>query len=399
MSHPVSSPESRRQQMADAFYAQYQQQPEVGVRAPGRVDLMGSHTDYNEGSVLTLPIDRDTWILARANDQRLAELHSLNLDSSCSFSLDGSEPVSGWGRYVQAVLEQLRAADCPLIGFQAVVHGTVPIGSGLSSSASLEAATATLAEQIGKFSLGKLEKASLCQRAENEGVGVNCGILDQYSSILGEAGRAIQLDCRSLTHETAPLSDELTPVICDTRAPRQLTGSEYGARRRQCEEAAAFFASLDRRYRTLRDVPADVFEDHQQDLSPDVRKRARFIIEEQARVGQLAEALAADDRRAIGTLMADSFTGARDLFEISVSQMQAMFDAMRVAPGVVGCRQAGAGFGGCMIALVDSEHTLTFVDAVQHAYQAATDIEPEIYAVRASAGAGALDEFGSDADH
>ena len=364
--------------------------------APGRVDLMGSHTDYNEGCVLTLPIDRDTWIIASPRQDDQVQLVSLNVDSTCEFCLDSTPPktVEGWGRYVQGVALVLQEAGYPVHGFQGIVHGTVPISSGLSSSASLEAAVATLMERLGGFSLGGVEKAKLCQQAENNWVGVNCGILDQYSSILGEEGEALLLDCRTLTHEYAEIPCDLNAVICNTCAPRQLSGSEYGDRRSQCESGAAFFAKQDPGIKTLRDVPLSLFERHQQQLPQDVRRRSHFIIEENARVFEMADALRANDRAAILRITADSFAGARDLFEISVPAMQAMFDAMDAAPGRVGCRQAGAGFGGCMIALVEAEQVDAFCESVTENYRQATGIQPEVYAIQTAAGAGPLELAG-----
>lgn len=383
------NPECRRSKMVDAFETHYGAKPQLGARSPGRVDLMGSHTDYNEGFVLTLPIDRDTWMMASPLAEKV-ELYSLNLDTSCQYSLLSQEKVSGWGVYIQAVTKILQEAGYPVAGFQGVVHGTVPIGSGLSSSASIEATVATLLEQLCGFSLTGLEKAKLCQKAENQWVGVNCGILDQYSSILGKEGEAISLDCRSLTHEQVSVPDHWSLVICNTCAPRQLSGSEYGERRAQCEEGAAFFARVDSSIQTLRDVPLELFHEHRSKLDTNVQKRAQFIIEENARVFALATALKSNDANAVEEICEASFVGARDLFEISVPAMQAMFDSMNEAPGRVGCRQAGAGFGGCMVALVEAQQVDAFCEHVSKTYHESSGIAPEVYAVQTAAGAGTL---------
>ena len=389
---------TRWQRLESVFRERFAREPEIGARAPGRVDLMGSHTDYNEGYVMTLPIDRDTWILAAARDDGQVNVHSLNDPECCSFGIadtaagqDQAAPIQGWGKYVQAVAITLGRCGYRFPGFDAVVHGTVPIGSGLSSSASLEAAVATILEQAGGFHLTPLEKAKLCQRAENEWVGVNCGILDQYSSILGRAGMALLLDCRSLTHESAKLPDDIRPVICNTCAPRQLTGSEYGQRRDQCESGAEFFSQIDSSIRTLRDVPFEMFAKHVERLPEKVRMRCQFIIEENARVSELAKALNENDRPGIARLTSDSYFGARDLFEISVPAMQMMFDAMVNAPGCVGCRQAGAGFGGCMIALVETDSLQEFEGFVTSKYLGDSGIHPEIHIVSTADGAGRLD--------
>jgi galactokinase len=383
---------ARRDAMHRAFRDRFGAAPETGARAPGRVDLMGSHTDYNEGWVLTLPIDRDTWILARPRDDDRIRVHALNLDEMATFPA-APEPeakTEGWALYVQGVTAVLAEAGHAVRGFDAVIHGTVPLGSGLSSSASLEAATATLCEALGGFTLDLVEKAKLCRRAENVWVGMNCGILDQYSSILGEAGQALVLDCRSLTHTYAAFPDALRIVICNTCAPRRLTGSEYGERRAQCEAAAAFFAERNPSVRALRDVAPDVFAAHAGGLDPVAAKRARFVIEENARVTALAEALRRDDRTALGALCAASYAGARDLFEIAVPAMEAMVEAMRAAPGCIGCRQAGAGFGGCMVACVRADAVPAFCEAAAREYRARSGLDGEFYPIAIAPGAGPL---------
>ena len=390
--HDSLDPRLRREAMIATFRQLHKAAPSYGARAPGRVDLMGSHTDYNEGCVMTLPIDRDTWIVGAPRDDHEVHVTSLNLGATTSFdpSRPDREPSAGWGRYLHGVAAVLTEAGHPIRGCNTVVHGTVPLGSGLSSSASLEAAAATLFEQLGGFTLDPVEKAKLTQRAENEWVGVHCGILDQYSVILGEQGHALMLDCRSLTHTHAAVPAGLRIVICNTCAPRALSGSEYGERRSQCEEAAAFFARRSPGVRALRDVTVGMFRQHASGLPPELAKRSRFIIEENERVRALAEAFARDDRAAIRDLASASFAGARDLFEISVPAMESMFEAMRIAPGCIGCRQAGAGFGGCMIAVVDDGLVEAFCRAAAAAYLADTGIVPEIYPIRAAAGAGAL---------
>jgi galactokinase len=385
-------PIERRARMTEAFRALYDAEPEVGVRAPGRVDLMGSHTDYNEGLVMTLPINREVWILARPRADDHVRMISLNMESETGF--DTSDPQNGklddWGVYVQGVAVELHKAGFPLTGCDAVVHGTVPLSSGLSSSAALEAAVATLFEQLGNYSLDPVDKAKLAQRAENTWVGVNCGILDQYSSILGERHKTLVLDCRSLTHTYAAVPRDLQVVICNTNAPRKLSGSEYGDRRAQCEQGAAYFAEIDSSIKALRDVPLELFEEHEAELPELVARRSRFIIEENGRVKELASALESNDREGIDATMVASFAGCRDLFEISRPAMEAMFEAMHCGPGVVGCRQAGAGFGGCMVAIVEKARVDDFCGHTAEAYLAARGLEPDVYSIRTAAGAGVL---------
>ena len=383
---------ARAEQVTAAFVARYEAKPTAWVRAPGRVDLMGSHTDYNQGYVLTLPIKRDTWIAARPRSDRLVRIHSLNVGSGGSFDLDAIARAveSPWTNYVRGVAAVLQAEGHALAGFDGLVHSTVPLSSGLSSSAALEAAVAVLFQAMGGWEIDPLRLALLCQRAENQFVGMNCGILDQYTSILGQAGRALLLDCRDLTSRPVVMPTDIQVVICDTRARRELAGSEYGERRAQCEQGARLLARFYPRVTALRDVTLAQFKAREADLPQAVARRCRFIIEENERVLRLAKALPAGDQAAIQSLMAASYLGARDQYEIGSPEMAAMYEAMLGARGVIGARQAGAGFGGCMVALVQAGKVQAFERRVRQSYAAATGIEPEVYPEQASAGAGPL---------
>jgi len=381
----------RRKNIALAFENRFGGKPEIWCRAPGRVDLMGSHTDYNLGAVLTLPIGRDTWIAARPNHTNAVNLHSLNLLDDATFSLEsvskGASP--SWIDYVHGVAVMLREDGYVLHGFDGVVHSTVPLGSGLSSSAALECATATVFEALGGWHLPPLQKALLCQRAENRFVGVNCGILDQFTSCMGENGCALLLDCRDLSSQPVAIAQGIVIVICDTKSKRELAGSEYGERRAQCEQGAGLLGAT-----ALREVTTEIFRAREHELPPVVAKRCRFIIGEHERVAALAAALTAGNRAAIRDLTAASFDGACNLYEIAAPAMHSMMDAMLAAPGVIGTRQAGAGFGGCMVAFVEEALTSSFAAAVSNHYSNATGIVPEIYAVTAAAGAGRMEDFG-----
>ena len=379
--------------LAKEFTATFGGEPRIWSRAPGLVDLMGSHTDYNEGLVLTLPVDRDTWVAARPADNDRVSIRSLNLREGDEFQ--ASDPLAGpspeWARYVVGVVHVLNQAGYRTRGFDAVIHGTLPPGGGLGSSASLECAVGALINAIEGHGIPPLEMAKLCQRAENAVAGVSRGILDQYTAMFGEKDRALLIDCRSLTHESVAIPDGVTVVIADTNVPRELTGSGYGERRAQCEEGARLLGEIYPDVRTLRDVTVARFGEAEDSLPPLVRQRTRFIVEENARVPALARALKENDLEAIGRICAASFAGARDLFEISIRQMEVMVAAMRSAPGIIGARQAGDGFGGCLVAFTDSARTEVFCREVAEDYYKSTGIEPAVYPVSAGPGAGILE--------
>jgi galactokinase len=320
----------------------------------------------------------------------------LNVEGGGEFSLDhiSHDLEAPWTNYLRGVAEVFQAAGFPLHGFDGLIHSTIPFGSGLSSSAAIEVATAMMFKTLaGNWDITPVQLALLCQQAENQFVGVNCGILDQYSSVMGQPGRALLLDCRHLTGQKAVLPNEIQVVICDTRARRELTGSEYGQRRAQCEEGARLLAAFYPQVTALRDVSPEQFARHERHLPDVVARRCQFIIQENQRVLELAQALSSNDLPAVGRLTAASYAGARDLYEIGSAEMESMITAMRSGPGVIGARQAGAGFGGCMVAFVEKDWAQAFAEHVTTAYQAATLIEPKVYPVEAAAGAGTMAGF------
>jgi galactokinase len=378
---------NRFEQINAVFEKRFGAQPSLWCRAPGRVDLMGGHTDYNQGYILTLPIGYDTWIAARPRTDRTVRLYSLNLDAENQFDLGHlvSDPEHRWSNYPRGVASVLRAEGLALQGFDGVIHGIVPMSSGLSSSAALECVTATVFEALGGWKLNPVTKALLCQRAENQFVGVNCGILDQYTSCAGREGCALLLDCRELSNTPVKLPQGIQVVICDTKFKRELAGSEYGQRRAQCEEGARLLG-----VKSLRELSLDDFNMRSEELPCEVAKRCRFIFDENDRVMKMIAALHSADYKAIHQLMADSFHGARVLYEVCVPAMESMMKAMLGAPGVIGARQAGAGFGGCMAAFVEKAQVPAFAESVKEAYHAMTHIQPEVYPVEAAAGAGLI---------
>lgn len=387
--------DKRKAMISERFEQAYGGLPEIWVRAPGRVDLMGSHTDYNMGYVMTMTVSQDTWIAARTRSDRQVCIRSLNLDGQSCFDLDNilHDPDVPWSNYVRGVANVLQEKGHSLQGFDGLIHSTIPFGSGLSSSAALEMASAIVFQQVSGFRLEPVQMALYGQEAENKFVGVNSGILDQYSSAMGKEGYALKLDCRHLSSETVQIPKDLRVVICDTQAKRNLVGSEYDDRRKQCEAGVRFLQQFYPDIRALRDVSMVEFMAHEEEMPELVAKRCRFIIEENQRVLDLAEAFSKSDQGAISRLFSASYAGARDLFEISAPAMEAMIDAIRKSPGVISGRQAGAGFGGCMVALVKTDSVGVFSQQVCKLYEEKTSIVPHVFCVTASAGAELLNQY------
>ena len=390
--------EQRRKDIKQDFRARFGEDPVLWAQAPGRVDLMGSHTDYNLGFVLTLAIDRNVWLAVQPREDQKIQICSRQVEGCGVFSLDyiSYHQELPWTNYIGGVAAMFMNAGYPVSGFNGLIDSTIPIGSGLSSSAALEVSTAVVLNHLDNLEIDPVEMALLCQQAENEFVGLNVGILDQYTSLMGEAGKVLLLDCRDNSSINKSLAEGIQIVICDTRAERELTGSEYAERRHQCEEGVEILRQEDPTIRSLRDATIDLLRIMQAEMPPTVFQRCKFIVEENRRVLKISEAIKAGNRNRIAKLTSDSFHGARDLYEIISPEMEYMMQAMIQAPGVIGARQAGAGFGGCMVAVVESESAEAFQKSAAQHYKKLSGIQPEIYPVQASPGAGILE--GRDAD-
>jgi galactokinase len=362
------------------------------VRAPGRVNLIGEHTDYNEGLVLPVAIDREIWIAFQSWDRAEVELTSAEFGDTRSFSFEGLAPatrgVKSWIDYVAATAWAMRDAGLPIRGFRGVMDSTVPIGSGLSSSAALEMASswALAVPDAPRPDAGAM--AAIAQRGENRYVGVNCGIMDQFASAAGQAGHALLIDCRVNQFKTAPMPEGLSLVVCETGSSRKLEASAYNTRRSECELGVKLIAQRESSVKALRDVDEAMLARNRDRLPEVVARRCEHVVREDGRVIDTVAALRDGDLGALGRLFAASHASLRDLYEVSSTELDAMVDIAVAVPGVVASRMTGAGFGGCTVSLVKHGAEDALREAVLAQYKKRTGLEPAVYIVAAVDGAG-----------
>jgi galactokinase len=371
--------------------------PDWVVRAPGRVNLIGEHTDYNEGFVMPMAIDRAVWIALRARPDTQVVVESLDFGGRVNFdihSLARVIPGSGhplqphknsphtWTAYFAGVAWSLLEEGWPLQGWEGVVRGDVPIGAGLSSSAALEVAAACAFAASSGCPVKVVPVALACQRAENQWVGVSCGIMDQLVCLAGKKNHAVLIDCRSLQWRPVPLPNEVVLVVMDTATRRDLANSEYNVRRAQCEEGARLLG-----VRALRDISWETWSQCEPMLGEPWRRRARHVVSENQRTLQAVEAMEQGDLCRLGRLLVESHRSLREDFEVSSPALDAMVDLALQQAGCLGARMTGAGFGGCAIALVKRDAVPVFLEAVPAQYQAATKLEPKLYVCEPSDGA------------
>jgi galactokinase len=382
-----------QQQITAEFVRQFNQQPKFVVRAPGRVNLIGEHTDYNDGFVLPLAIDRAAWIaLGPRNDDKVI-VYSVDYKETAQFSLNAlSHDKAGWVEYLKGTAWALHQAGYKLTGWEGVVGGDVPQGAGLSSSAALELATARSLAAAGNLPWDPVVMAKLGQKAENKWVGVNCGIMDQLISAAGRADHALLIDCRSLALESVPFPSGTAVVVLDTMTRRGLVDSAYNERRAQCEAAAKFFQVT-----ALRDVTMGQFEKTVADIESGKRprdgfdvvtqRRAKHVISENERTVQAAAAMKAGNAVELGRLMVESHESLRDDYEVCNDALNVMVDSALHHPACYGARMTGAGFGGCAVALIKAEAADDFVKKTSDLYQQKTGHQPSVYVCRATNGA------------
>ena len=387
-------PDKRTQEILNGFAANFEGRPTHLAIAPGRVNLIGEHTDYNDGFVLPVALDRDVRVLFRPRADGRVKLYALEFGSWTDFEVGAPkwDDQHLWPNYVQGVGQTLVDIGVRVQGFEGVVSGNVPRGSGLSSSAALEIAVAkaflTASNQIHALSGPQIAQAA--QRAENEYVGVNCGIMDQFISALGEEGHALLIDCRTLHYRRVPFPADTALVIGNTKASRTLAGSAYNERRTQCEEGVRRLQAVLPRITALRDVSSAQLEAHKRLLPETVYRRCRHVVSENERVHAAVDAFERGDYQVVGQLMNESHTSLRDDYEVSSEALDVMVDAMRSQPGCLGARLTGAGFGGCAVALVRTGTEAGVREAIRKIYARKMNLWPEVYISAPSSGARVL---------
>lgn len=363
--------------------------PALVSRAPGRVNLIGEHTDYNDGFVMPGAIAAYTWVAAGPRPDRVLQAFSSRYGEETALSLDALDgpPRKHWSDFIRGVAATLQSAGHKLAGANLVIHGEVPPGAGLSSSASLEVAVALALTQLGGVMVPRLELARLCQKAEHGYVGTRCGFMDQFAVSFGVAGNALMLDCRSLEYKLLPVPQDVRLVVCNSMVRHDLASGEYNLRRRDCETGLKLLKALLPAIRALRDVTMEDLERHRQVLPQTVYRRCRHVVAENRRVLKASGALAAEDAEQFGRLMRESHASLRDDYEVSCRELDLLAELALSSDGVFGARMMGGGFGGCTINLVRAECAGAFQSSISQAYFDKTGIAPEVSVCKLAQGA------------
>ena len=375
----------------ESFQQEFQKiyrRPAQIYRAPGRVNLIGEHTDYNDGFVMPAAINFYTWLAISPRPDATVNIRSHAFGEPVSIVLNGDlRPRHAWSDYVVGIIDQIRHSGKKLTGADILIHSEVPMGSGLSSSAAIEVAAAFSLLSTNNYSIDRTELALLCQRAENLFVGMRCGIMDQFISCNGTVDHALMLDCRSLAFRLLPLSPTSRMVICNTMVKHEHASGEYNKRRDECETGVLILREFLPHIRALRDVSAHDLDQYRDKLPEMIYRRCRHVVTENERVQQAATALEQHDMKKFGVLMAQSHASLRDDYEVSSPELDIVVEIAQKQSGVFGARMTGGGFGGCTINLVEASQAERFRDHVANEYKKATGLSPEIYISTAADGA------------
>jgi galactokinase len=363
-------------------------------RAPGRVNLIGEHTDYNEGFVLPIAINLGATVTVYSREDRVLKISSEDFSDQIGFELGDPAPAPRrhWSDYPRGVAIALEQAGYQLKGADLEISSDVPIGAGLSSSAAIEVATGFALLRHAGFEIDRFELAKLCQRAENEFVGMRCGIMDQFIACHGRKNHALLLDCRSLESKLVKLPEQVRLVICNTMIKHELATGEYNRRRSECDQGVRLLAQHFGGVKALRDVSLADLESVRDAMPDKIYRRCRHVISENVRVLKAVAALESQDLDRCGQLMDESHESLRDDYEVTCSELDTMVSLARSCAGVYGSRMTGGGFGGCTINLVAAEFTADFAHRIAQQYQTATGITPEVYVCHASDGVNILNK-------
>ncbi len=374
----------------------YGDKPRV-FRAPGRVNLIGEHTDYNDGFVMPAAIEFYTFAAIGPRADRKLSVYSDNFSEAVEFGLDRIDrgPTGHWSDYVRGVAGVLLSKGTKLGGANLVLRGEVPIGAGLSSSAAIEVAVANALLANSGVEMDRAEVSRVCQKAEHEYAGTMCGIMDQFIACFGQRQHALMLDCRSLFYQLLPLDDNARLVICNTNVKHELAGGEYNLRRASCEEGVRILRQHLPAIRALRDVtPADL-EKFASEIPETTYRRCRHVVSEDVRVEKAARALLRGDMKEFGVLMAESHRSLRDDYEVSCAELDAMVEIASAIDGVYGARMTGGGFGGCTVNLVRADAVEAFTSTIKREYQRVTNLAADVYVCSAAEAAGEVVEDGA----
>ena len=378
-----------------SFFKRFSSPPEITLRAPGRINLIGEHTDYNGGFVLPAAIDKAIWFAAgRRKDGRFA-FYALDLDAF--FLSEDEHPVFqekySWANYLLGVVSEARKDGLDFGGLNVVFGGDVPLGAGLSSSAALESGAMFILNELYDLGLSKMDIVRLAQRGENNFVGMKCGIMDMFASVMGRENAFVRLDCRSLEFEYFPFDTrDYSLVLCDSRVKHALVDSEYNTRRSECEEGVSVLKRYDPAISSLRDVRLDFLKKHQNDLREVVFKRCKYVVEEIGRVEKACAALQKNDLKTVGALMFETHDGLNLEYQVSVPELNFMVEIARTDRAVLGSRMMGGGFGGCTINLVKTKAAGEFITVLREAYRRVFHLEMAAYPVRLTDGIQILHE-------
>lgn len=375
----------------NAFHTKPTDRSPLLICSPGRVNLIGEHTDYNEGFVLPAAIDKAIYLAVSARQDD--EIHFVAHDLSETFrgSLANLSPTHTWADYLLGVMAQFRLAGHQIGGINCVFGGTIPIGAGLSSSAALENGVGFALNELFGLGVDRVTMVGFSQRAENDFVGAKVGIMDMFASMMGRAGHVIKLDCRSLDYTYAPIRmDGIRIVLCDSQVKHSLVVSEYNTRRAECESGVRFLKTFYPDINSLRDVTMDMLDAHLRNAQPLIYRRCAYVVQENQRLLDGVAALERDDVAAFGQLMYGSHEGLSNWYEVSCLELDVLVDIARDQPGVLGSRMMGGGFGGCTINLVREESLETFSTVVTKQYKARTGIDTNVHVCNIQDGTGLI---------